>query len=916
MSTVCCRILFISFYQGREMINKFGIRKHRFKLRFFHSSVIFLGVLFFFSAGFAPAQEAPCLQLRSGAIEFVNLSDPTATAACRNLRRQAGSVTENLGIDDFTIAGVVRHQNGVPLSGVTMTLEILTDRTVRTLVTGDDGTYFFNGLQITDRVKLTPARENYEFTPQSFTVDIVRDVVRNFVASGPPPPPPAPPANQPTLAWTSYYDNPLPPGSMSPPNADYNAMMARDAAGNVFVAGTSHREYFSQNGNTDISIFKTDAFGNRLWARTFNGPGDSRDGAVDLAVDPAGNAYVAGFADVSNGSGSDYDYVVLKYDPDGNLLWSKYYSGTGGSDMPSSLKVDASGNAYVTGFSWGNFANYATVKYDADGNRMWARRYTGGFGEMATEVELDAQGNVYVTGFSGHSVAGDAEDFLTVKYSPTGKQLWFNRYNASPGDGNDHPEEIEIDAEGNLIVVGLSDNFRSAYTVIQKINGASGATVWAEDFNAATGANLKDEPYAMKLDADGNIIMAGQIRTDSNSDFDTYVAKLDAAAAVQWIKVYDGPGNNDYDGDPKLALDAGGNIYVGITSEGFANYDLQIIKYLPDGETDWTYRFDNPYHTNDYFIKWINDNAQTNIFVDEDGGVYAAGESLMPGQSYNLTVFKLEPNAAGRGGAFDFDGDGKADISVFRPETGVWYVLKSSDGSFSAVQWGLATDRLAPADFDGDGKTDYGIFRDGLWYVLNSSDGSYLIGQFGLKGDKPIPADFDNDGRADLSVFRQGIWYTLNSSNNSFAVRQFGQADDLPIPSDYDSNRRSDLAVFRGGVWSVEYQAGLPTENFYFGLNPDIPVPADYDGDKQTDHAVYRDGVWYVWQSATASLKVFQWGIGSDIPVPADYDGDGKTDFAVYREGFWYIYKSADDSYSIHQFGIPTDIPAASVQNR
>src|SRR5690606_15668290 len=269
---------------------------------------------------------------------------------------------------------------------------------------------------------------------------------------------------------------------------------------------------------------------------------------------------------------------------------------------------------------------------------------------------VDGAGNVYVTGYSGHSVAGDAEDFLTIKYSPTGEQLWTNRYNSPPGDGNDHPEGLEIDADGNVIVAGLYDDFSSKHTIIQKIDGASGDTIWAEEFTAVTaGQDLEDEPYAMRLDAQGNIILAGQIRTSSGDEFNVYVAKLNTSAETQWIEVYDGPGNNDYDGDPKLTLDAAGNIYVGITSEGFANYDLQIIKYLPDGEIGWPYRFHNPYHSDDEFIKWIEDNAQANILVDEDGNVVVAGDSIIAGQAINLTVFKLEPAAALRAVPFDFD---------------------------------------------------------------------------------------------------------------------------------------------------------------------------------------------------------------------------------------------------------------------
>ena len=636
-------------------------------------------------------QERPCLQLRNKEIKFVKTSDTTAGPECRNLRRRNVAPGQNRGIDDISVAGHVTHQNGVRMAGVTMTLEDLDTGALRTVVTNDEGTYFFDGLQIADRIELTPSKENYEFFPPSVVVEgIVFDEVFNFIAAGPPPTPAPPPANQPTLAWTSYYDNPVQPGSA--PNADYNAMLARDAAGNVFVAGTSFTENFDQTGNTDISIYKTDANGNRVWSRTFNGTGNYKDGAVDLAVDAAGNAYVTGYSYV--GANGDYDYATVKYSPEGSLLWSKYYAGNGGEDIPRSLKTDAAGNVYVTGYSWGNYANYATVKYDTNGNQLWAKRYAGGFGEMANEVEVDTAGNVFVTGYSGNSVAGDALDFLTVKYGPTGEQLWVNRYN-SPGQRNDEAAELEINPAGDVIVMGLSDEFSNGYTIVQKINSASGTTAWTKNLHPYDEHNkdLEYRPYAMKLDPGGNIILAGQIYDYFNDDLDVYVSKLDPQGGQQWLKTYDGPGSHDYDGDPKLALDAQGNVYLGVSSEGFANFDMQILKYLANGDRDWTYRFGSPYLYDDYFIEWLDDNSQMNIFVDAEGNVTVAGDSQIPGQSVNLVSFKLEPIAAERAAPFDFDGDKRADIAVFRPESGVWYIQKSTDGTYAIVKWGLANDR-------------------------------------------------------------------------------------------------------------------------------------------------------------------------------------------------------------------------------
>lgn len=256
----------------------------------------------------------------------------------------------------------------------------------------------------------------------------------------------------------------------------------------------------------------------------------------------------------------------------------------------------------------------------------------------------------------------------------------------------------------------------------------------------------------------------------------------------------------------------------------------------------------------------------------------------------------------------DFDGDGKSDISVFRPDNATWYLQQSNSG-FAATQFGISTDELVPADYDGDGKTDIAVFRDGIWYLLQSANG-FRAASFGQAEDVPQPADFDGDGRSELVVYRPsaGSWYVLNLVNNQFSAQQFGVSSDKPVVGDYDGDGRADYAVYRAenGTWYL-LQSTAGFAGIQFGISTDKPVAADYDGDGKRDIGVFREGNWYLLQS-TKGFAGFQFGIATDFPSPADYDGDGKADAAVFREGNWYLLGSTS-GFSATQFGQASDKP-------
>jgi subtilisin-like proprotein convertase family protein len=291
-----------------------------------------------------------------------------------------------------------------------------------------------------------------------------------------------------------------------------------------------------------------------------------------------------------------------------------------------------------------------------------------------------------------------------------------------------------------------------------------------------------------------------------------------------------------------------------------------------------------------------------NVQPNTTGGVRNAVISL------GARTFTVTQASAASAKQFDFDGDGKADVSVFRPADGVWYLNRSSQG-FAAIQFGISTDKLAPADYDGDGKTDFGVFRDGNWYLLRSTAGFTAV-QFGAAGDVPQAADYDGDGKAELALYRAsaGSWYVLNLQNNQFNALQFGAGGDKPVAADYDGDGKADAAVYRpaDGTWyMLRSQQGFT--GVQFGISTDKPVVGDYDGDGRADQAVYRDGTWYLLRSSQGFTAV-QFGIQTDLPAPADYDGDGKTDFAVFRGGNWYLQQSTS-GFNGFQFGAVGDKP-------
>jgi len=276
------------------------------------------------------------------------------------------------------------------------------------------------------------------------------------------------------------------------------------------------------------------------------------------------------------------------------------------------------------------------------------------------------------------------------------------------------------------------------------------------------------------------------------------------------------------------------------------------------------------------------------------------------------------PTPGTRATAFDYDADGRADISIFRESLGDWY-LQGSTAGFSAFRFGFGTDRLVPADYDGDRRTDIAVYRPslGTWFILNTTNLTVSSVQFGLADDLPTPADFDGDGKADIGIYRpsSGTWFRNNSSNGQFVAFPFGVAGDKPVPQDFDGDGRADYGIYRpsNGIWFQQLSA---TNTFFgegFGAVGDTIVPGDYDGDRKTDLAVFRpsNGTWFIKSSITGGFAATAFGATTDQAAAADFDGDGRFDICVFRasEGQWFRLNSSNGQFNAFPFGLPGDRP-------
>ncbi len=267
--------------------------------------------------------------------------------------------------------------------------------------------------------------------------------------------------------WASIYDGPA--GKLDEPYS-----MAADSSGQVYVTGSSWTG--SNFLSSDYLTIKYTPTGDTAWVKIYDGPAGRQDQSYALALDNSGNVLVTGRSDQANLSS---DYYTIKYDSNGDTVWTARFDGSV-NEVAYALKVDDAGNVYITGaspISADLNADYVTIKYDPNGNQLWLSRYAGtqGFSDDATGLALDNAGNVFVTGRVSQ-ISGTFWDYGTVKYNNDGEEQWVAIYDG-PASENDEASNvfnsellrgnslIGIDNVGNVYVTGRSRGIGTGYDI-------------------------------------------------------------------------------------------------------------------------------------------------------------------------------------------------------------------------------------------------------------------------------------------------------------------------------------------------------------------------------------------------------------------------------------------------------------------
>lgn len=360
--------------------------------------------------------------------------------------------------------------------------------------------------------------------------------------------------------WSTYYggnDN------------DIALAVATDPIGNVYIAGSTKssnnigfggfRNTLFSSGTEDAFLVKFDSAGNRIWGTYYGGA--AYEGGEGIAIDQAGNIYLAGTTGSSTGiaSGGGFqdslgglnDGFLVKFDASGNRIWATYFGGIDYEGIKG-VATDPSGNIYMTGgtkshgLGFNGFQNTFTgsgsgifeaflVKFDALGNRIWCTYYGGSGDDRSNGVVTSPTGDVYIAGYACSPSLGfngfqmglvGAINGILVKFDGNGNRLWSTYY----GIGGETGHSVSCDLNGNpYLAGGTASTSGISFGGFQNAFGGGTTDAFVVKFDPG-GSRICSSYYGgpdteqgsaytnfrVANDPAGHVFLAGTTRSDSN----------------------------------------------------------------------------------------------------------------------------------------------------------------------------------------------------------------------------------------------------------------------------------------------------------------------------------------------------------------------------------------------------------------
>ncbi len=418
--------------------------------------------------------------------------------------------------------------------------------------------------------------------------------------------------------WTARYDGGI-------DDWDEGRAMVLTPDSNIVMTGF----IASTDGFRDIATVKfSTEQGDTVWTQTWRLGNGSREEAVAIAGDSAGNVFVAGWIRTT---GADTNWVVIKYLTDGTEAWFVTYDSTGGPDKAVALVPDEMGGVYLTGYS-SNGANrdIVTIHYLSTGTEDWVARYNGAANgnDLPTKIARDPQGAVIVTGYTWTGTPSRF-DYLTIKYAGTGETLWTRIYDGTATDSiikNDYAQALAVDDSGNVYVSGRAGESGTWYDATTIKYAPNGETRWITRFD--WGENALDGAGEIQVGPGGTVYCAGYTETNIGY-FDMLLFKLTPTGEIDWQRIYNYV--SDDDSVTAMCVDRFGNVYItgySYTVEG--DLDWVTLKYNGEGAQVWMARH----------ATWDEDDQPYGIVVNALGDVFVGGYDYLEGsEDYALVKY-------------------------------------------------------------------------------------------------------------------------------------------------------------------------------------------------------------------------------------------------------------------------------------